>query len=49
MLSLTVSHFKRTILQCQMVAPTIVKEIEGGVDPETACTVLKLCDASGSV
>ncbi|XP_060558736.1 uncharacterized protein LOC132719018 [Ruditapes philippinarum] len=31
---------------CQMVAPTIVKEIEGGVDPETACTVLKLCDAS---
>ena len=38
---------KLTLLQCVLVAPTIVNAIEGGVDPEAACTVLTLCDASG--
>ena len=31
-----------------MVAPTIVNAIESGVDPEAACTALKLCDSAGS-
>ena len=32
-----------------MVAPTIVNAIESGVDPEAACTTLKLCDSAGSI
>ncbi|XP_053381659.1 uncharacterized protein LOC123562193 [Mercenaria mercenaria] len=31
---------------CIMVAPTIVKAIEGGVDPDQACAALKLCSSS---
>ena len=32
-----------------MVAPTIVNAIESGVDPEAACTALKLCDSAGII
>ena len=30
-----------------MVAPTIVNALESGVDPEAACTAVKLCDSTG--
>lgn len=36
---------KRCILwfKCEAIAPTIVKKIEGGFDPQTACKDIRLC------
>jgi len=37
-------------LQCILAAPTIVKEIEEGADPEKACEAMKMCtNSSGTV
>lgn len=33
-------HF---IFKCEAIAPTIVKKIEGGFDPQTACKDIRLC------
>ncbi|XP_052262276.1 uncharacterized protein LOC127866048 isoform X12 [Dreissena polymorpha] len=34
---------------CQLVAPTVVKEVEQGADPQKACAQLKLCSSEASV
>ncbi|XP_061195678.1 uncharacterized protein LOC133203893 [Saccostrea echinata] len=39
--------FSRDVmLVCDLIAPTIVKKIEGGFDPATACKDIKLCTQS---
>nr|XP_022314417.1 prosaposin-like [Crassostrea virginica] len=42
---ITISHIHLTfiLLCCDLIAPTIVKKIEGGFDPQTACKDIKLC------
>ncbi|XP_048763625.2 uncharacterized protein LOC125671775 isoform X4 [Ostrea edulis] len=41
----TICHlFSRDVMiVCEVIAPVIVKEIEGGFDPQTACKDIKLC------
>lgn len=37
------------LFQCIQLAPTVVKDLEDGVDPKEACSKLKLCTNQGNV